>query len=115
MEEVLATSAEQARKTGDSHNTHDFDGPPKHISLNKTLIRKKSVFKLAAEFFKPKKDEFPTLEHEKRGKTGLPWNTFASLRGPRESKKRPSIFGAARCRGSSPQKSDDIGNASLIP
>lgn len=107
----------RARKSGDSQHAEDFDSPPKHTSLNRNLIRKKSVFTLAAGFFKPNKDEkaeVPTLKHEKQGKTRVPWNSFVSLRGFREGNTRVSVLGTARCRSSSPQKSNDSGNSHRI-
>jgi hypothetical protein len=117
MEEVLAAFARQARKSEGSQHTQAFDRPPKYTPLNKNFIRKKSVFKSAAEFFKPNKNEkaeVPTLEHEKQERTRVPWNTFVSLRGFRESKEKASIFGTARYHSFSPQKSNELGNSGRI-
>jgi len=69
MEEVPAAFIGRASKSEDSQHTQCLDTASKQTAFNKSITRKKSVFTLAAEFFKPnrpEKAEFPPAEHEKQ-------------------------------------------------
>lgn len=113
MEEVLPALIGRASKSEDSQNTQGFDTASRHTTSNKNITRKKSVFTLAAEFFKqnkPGKVEIPTNEHEKQERMRGQWNPFVSLRGLRDSRRRTAHSATTRCRSFSPQKNDESGN-----
>ena len=115
MEEVPAAFVGRASKSEDSQYTQDLGTASKHTTFKKNITRKKSVFTLAAEFFKPnrpEKVEFPTAEHEKQERMR---NPFVSLRGFRDSRKRTADFATAPCSSSSPHKNNESGNAHRIP
>jgi hypothetical protein len=117
MEEVLAAFVGRASKSEDSQYTQGLDTTSKHTAFNKNITRKKSVFTLAAEFFKsnrPEKAEFPTAEHEKQERMRGQWNPFVSLRGFRDGRKRTADFATARGSSSSPHKNNELGNAHRI-
>jgi hypothetical protein len=117
MEEALAAFVGRASKSEDSQHTKGLDTASKHTILNKNITRKKSVFTLAAEFFKPlrpEKAEIPTNEHEKQERMKGQWNPFVSLRSLRDSRRRTADFATTRCRSSSPQKNDESGNVHRI-
>jgi hypothetical protein len=117
MEEDLAAFAGRASMSEDNHYTRGLDTPSKHTTLTKNIIRKKSVFTLAAEYFRAnraEKVEIPTPEHDKQERIRRPWNPFVSLRGFRDSRKRTTDFATVRCSSSSPHKNNESGNAIMF-
>lgn len=117
MEEVLAAFAGGANKSEDSQNTQGFDTASKHTTTNKNITRKKSVFTLAAEFFKPnrsEKVEILTTKREKQERIKEQWNPFESLRDFRDSRRRTANFATGHCRSFSPQRNDESGELRCI-
>lgn len=117
MEELLAALAGPASSVEDCQNTHSLNSSDRHTTSDKHLTRKRSVFALAAEFFKSntvERAKTSTIEHEKQERMKGQWNPFASLRGLRDSRRKTTTSVDEHFKSSSPQKNSDLGTAYTI-
>jgi hypothetical protein len=116
MEEVLAAFAGHSKAEA-SHLTHSLHSASQQTTSKKHITRRRSVFELANDFFKPgrvDKVETGTPEHEKQERLRGTWNPFVSLRGLRDSKNKTTGFATVRSKSFSPQKKDELGSAHPI-
>jgi hypothetical protein len=117
MEEVLAAFAGRVGKAEASQLTHSLHSASQQTTSKEHLARRRSVFELATNYFKPRRVnevETSTPEQEKQERLKGQWNPFVSLRGLRGSKNKTIGFATARCKSFSPQKKDDLGIAHPI-